>query len=946
MDYKKTLNLPSTPFPMKANLARNEPKLLAFWEEIDLLQQLGQRPGAQGKYTLHDGPPYANGHIHIGHALNKILKDFVVKSKTMTGYQALYVPGWDCHGLPIEHQVDKNLGKEKVTLDKYQRRQLCREYAQKFIAIQKEEFQRLGVFGEWDKPYLTMDYQYEATIVRQFGQIAAQGLVYRGCKPVHWCTSCRTALAEAEVEYQEHKSPSIYIKFALEQAALEALGVKEEASVVIWTTTPWTLPANRAVALHPGFDYVLVKTPLGNFVLAAGLLENFLQKLGIQDYQVQQTFKAKILEGRTCRHPFYGQSSQLILAPYVTLEQGTGCVHTAPGHGQEDYVSGLKYGLEIYNPVDERGRFVPDLPLWGGEFVFKANPAIVAHCEENGTLLQHENISHSYPHCWRCKTPLIFRATEQWFISMEEKGLRQRALEQIGQVQWIPPWGKERIYNMIANRPDWCISRQRSWGVPITIIGCAHCGHLFMDVHMIEYVADMIAKEGSDIWFKKDAEELVPPNTSCPKCNSQMFYKEKDILDVWFDSGVSHAAVLADNPQLNHPADLYLEGSDQHRGWFHSSLLIGVANNGRAPYHAVLTHGFVVDGKGKKMSKSRGNVIAPQKIIERNGAEILRLWVASSNYREDVRISPEIIQQLVDGYRRIRNTCRFLLGNLSDFNPAKDSVPYGEMLEIDRWVLHKLQELIKVVTLAYENFEFHTIYHKLYNFCTVTLSANYLDILKDRLYCSATTSPLRRSAQTALWEILLAMTKLMAPILSFTAEEIWQCLPEGTVSESSVHLSSLPELNVKYQNKVLADTWVMLLACRSNVCSALEKARNKKSIGTSMQAKLTLYMGPGLVAKFREQKELLAEIFIVSAVEIESIVGLDDSWKDKHEVCWEAPVIEEHFVPKNVPSRIGVDPAEGQKCERCWNYRPSVGQNKSYPTLCTRCAEVIQNETG
>ncbi len=934
MDYKQTLNLPKTDFPMKANLSNKEPAQLDFWEETDLYRQLCQKTAPKGKYTLHDGPPYANGNIHIGHALNKILKDFIVKSKTMEGYQSHYIPGWDCHGLPIEHQVDKKLGKAKAALSKYEKRLKCREYAQGFIDVQREEFKRLGVFGDWDNPYLTMDYKYEAAIVRQLGRIMDKGLLFRGNKPVHWCSACCTALAEAEVEYQDHKSPSIYIKFALGREALSALGA-DEASIVIWTTTPWTLPANLAVALHPDFDYVLVKTPEGNLVLAAGLLEDCLRKLDIQDYQALQTFKAGKLEGYSCAHPFYPRSSQVITAPYVTLEQGTGCVHTAPGHGQDDYISGLKYGLEIYNPVDEKGKFVEELPLWGGEFIFKANPLIIGHCRENGTLLYAEEISHSYPHCWRCKKPLIFRATEQWFISMDKADLRNRALAEIERVRWIPGWGKERIYNMIANRPDWCISRQRSWGVPITVFYCSSCKHPLMDAKVIDFVADLVAEEGSDVWFAREAGELLPAGTACPECDNKEFTKEMDILDVWFDSGVSYAAVLTNNNLLNNPADLYLEGSDQHRGWFHSSLLTGVADQGRAPYRAVLTHGFVVDGKGKKMSKSMGNVISPQKIIQRNGAEILRLWVASANYREDVRISEEIIKRLTEGYRRIRNTCRFLLGNLSGFNPAEDSVPYGELLEIDRWVLHKLQELTGVIAKAYQDFEFHTIYHSLHNFCVVTLSANYLDILKDRLYCSASESLARRSAQTALWEILFSITRLMAPILSFTAEEVWQCLPEGSVVEKSVHLAAMPEVNDGYLNKPLADTWDLFLNCRSAAYNALEGARNRKLFGSFLETSVTLYVDNKVLVELKGNENILSEIFIVSAVRV---AGLDSFNAEDHKAVWEGEQAGLGTL------KVGVGQAVGHKCERCWNYRTSVGQDSSYPTLCTRCADVVGSQ--
>ncbi|MBI5788669.1 MAG: isoleucine--tRNA ligase [Candidatus Schekmanbacteria bacterium] len=966
MDYKDTLNLPQTSFPMKAGLSQNEPKLLDFWKKINLHSQILQKKAVKGKYTLHDGPPYANGNIHIGHALNKILKDFIVKSKTMSGYQSHYIPGWDCHGLPIEHQVDKNLGAKKAGIDKYQKRQLCREYAQKYIDIQREEFKRLGVLGDWEHPYLTFAYKYEADIVRQLGQIVKNGLIYRGNKPVHWCTSCATALAEAEVEYQEHQSPSIYVKFALEPSALAALGLAEETSIIIWTTTPWTLPANLAVALHPEFDYVLVKTEKGNFILAAGLLDTCMKQIGIADYQVLQTFKAKLLERTHCRHPFYDRTSLIIIAPYVTLEQGTGCVHTAPGHGQEDYVSGMRYGLQIYNPVDGIGKFAADLPLWGGLFVWQANPLIVKHLQENGTLLATQTIGHTYPHCWRCKNPLIFRATEQWFISMDEtslrategseaistraseiasairlprndnsvrKSLRQRALAEIARVQWIPPWGQERISNMIANRPDWCISRQRSWGVPITAFYCAGCHQLLLDDRIIAHVADLMEAEGSDIWFTKESRELLPAGTVCAQCGGSEFTKEMDILDVWFDSGASFAAVLAGNPHLNSPADLYLEGSDQHRGWFHSSLLIGVANQGKAPYQSVLTHGFVVDGRGKKMSKSQGNVIAPQKIIEQNGAEILRLWVAAEDYKEDVRISPEILLRLTEAYRRIRNTCRFLLGNLADFNPVGDSLPYEQLLELDRWALHKLQDLIRNINNAYQTFEFHVIYHSLHNFCTVTLSAVYLDILKDRLYCSAKNSRLHRSAQTVLWEILHSLVRLMAPILSFTAEEVWQSMPQGMVAEPSVHLATMPEVNEKYINQELANTWEQLLGVRTIVYKSLEAARNQKLMGSFLEAGVSLYLTAEALEKLQGKETLLSEIFIVSAVVLKALNEFD---ANLHKVSGG----EEHQTLGMI--KAGVDLSTSQKCERCWNYYPSVGKDADYPTLCERCAGVIR----
>ena len=775
MDYKQTLNLPKTDFPMKANLVQKEPEWLKNWERDGLYQKIRKSSEGRKRFILHDGPPYANGNIHMGTAFNKILKDIIIKSKQMSGYDSPYVPGWDCHGLPIEHQVDKELGPKRKTLSQTEIRRLCRAYAEKYINIQREEFKRLGVFGEWNDPYLTMNFAYEAVIVREFGRFALQGSVYKSKKPIYWCTSCKTALAEAEVEYEPHTSPSIFVAFPLVSDLSEEYPVLKgkKVSVLIWTTTPWTIPANLALAFHPDYDYVAVQEGEEVFILAKGLLEKVSQRLSWKNPVILTGLDPRFLEGKKTRHPLYDRESVMILAPYVTLEDGTGIVHTAPGHGQEDYESGLRYHLDIYSPLDDEGKFLPEVEFFAGQFVFEANDTVKERLRQGLALKGEETIEHSYPHCWRCKNPVIFRATEQWFISMEANDLRKKALAEIDRVTWMPAWGRDRIRGMMEVRPDWCVSRQRSWGVPIPAFTCLDCGHWIITGEIIRHLEGLISAQGADIWFSSSEEELVPPGTICPHCQGSHFKKETDILDVWFDSGVSYAGVLEARPYLGAPADLYLEGSDQHRGWFHSSLLAAVGTRGQAPYEAVLTHGFVVDGHGKKMSKSLGNVIYPEEVIKKWGAEILRLWVSAEDYRDDIRISQNILQQLTEAYRRIRNTCRFLLGNLYDFQSARNRVPVEEMEELDRWALLQLQKVIARVKQAYEHYDFHVVYHTLYQFCTNELSAFYLDILKDRLYTSAPKSRERRSAQTALLIILKALVRLMAPILSFTADEIW-----------------------------------------------------------------------------------------------------------------------------------------------------------------------------
>jgi len=927
MDYKNTLNLPKTSFPMKANLPKREPEILEEWEEGRIYQKLRGIAKERPKYILHDGPPYANGHIHIGTALNKILKDLILKSKNMAGFNAEYVPGWDCHGLPIEHQVDKELGSQKSSLTITEKRKLCRNFASKYLDIQRQEFKRLGVMGEWDNPYQTMSYDYEATIAREFGKFVANGSVYRGKKPVYWCASCETALAEAEVEYEDHESPSITVKFPAFSDFSERFPILKgkKVYVLIWTTTPWTIPGNLAIAFHPDYSYVAAEVDGEVWVLAEALLEQVMEKAGRKGYAVLAKFPGKQVEGLKCRHPFYDRESLLILARYITLDTGTGCVHTAPGHGQEDYESGIEYNIPIYSPVDDRGRFTDDVKFFAGQFVFEANAAVIRKLAEVGALIHSETYIHQYPNCWRCKNPIIFRATEQWFISMEKNGLRQKALEAIDRVTWIPRWGRDRIYGMIQNRPDWCISRQRAWGVPIVAFICKSCQEILVEERLIEHVAALFEKEGADIWFNLPAKELLPEGTSCPRCQGEEFSKETDILDVWFDSGVSYAAVCEKRPNLKSPADMYLEGSDQHRGWFHSSLLASVGTRGQAPYYSVLTHGFVVDGEGRKMSKSFGNVIAPDEVISRYGAEILRLWVAAEDYRDDIRISEEILTRLSDAYRRIRNTCRFLLGNLYDFDPQRDVVPDAQLLELDRWILLRLQKLISRLREAYANFEFHVVFHSLHNFCTVDLSALYLDILKDRLYTFPASSRERRAAQTALCKILDGLVRLMATILSYTAEEVWEHLPGARKRAESVHLTLFPEVEPDYMDENLEERFERLLQVRGEVSKALEDARRNKLIGNSLEAAVILNAREKLLSFLRQQEALLKDFFIVSRVEFVS------------------PPPPGAFLSSEVEGlSILITRAPGEKCERCWVYDPNVGQSPGHPSICPRCANALK----
>ncbi len=923
MDYKQTLNLPRTGFPMKANLAGREPAQLEQWERMGLYERIRALSTGRPTFVLHDGPPYANGHIHIGTAMNKILKDIIVRSRQMGGFDAAYVPGWDCHGLPIEHNVDKELGSRKKEMTQAQVRRQCRAYAEKFIDIQRDEFKRLGVMGEWDNPYLTMNYRYEAIIARECCKFALNGSLFRSKKPIHWCCSCNTALAEAEIEYHDETSPSVYVKFALagDPAEIDPRLAARQVSVVIWTTTPWTLPANLAIALHPDLAYAAVAIGGGEvLILARDLVDGCMARFGITDYRVLADIDASRLENRHCRHPFYARQSLIVLGDHVTLEAGTGCVHTAPGHGREDYDVGLQYGLEAYSPVNDNGVFTDEVDLFAGQFVFKANDHINQLLAHKGVLLAKEEIAHSYPHCWRCKQPVIFRATPQWFISMEKTGLRRRSLAAIDRVKWVPRWGRERIFGMIENRPDWCVSRQRAWGVPITVFICQACDAVHMDAAAMDRIFDQFAAHGADVWFEKEAAELLPEGTVCSQCGQGAFVKETDILDVWFDSGVSHAAVLEDRDYLTWPADLYLEGSDQHRGWFHSALLTAVGTRGDAPYKSVLTHGFVVDAEGKKMSKSIGNVVAPKTVINKYGAEILRMWVSASDYRDDVRISDNILRQLSDAYRRIRNTCRFLLGNLEDFSPQTDAVPYARMPEIDRFALHTLQKLVARALTAYDAYEFHVIYHRLYNYCTVDLSAFYLDILKDRLYTSPPDSPARRSAQTAMYAILDAVTRIMAPIMPFTAEEIWQHMPASEDKADSVHLAAFVQPDDAFTDEALAERWQTLLGVRAEVTKALEQARADKVIGHSLDAAVTIGLADDRYATVAAYAEELRAILIVSSVTLV-----------------DGEIAGAHAGRESEGIWIQVTPAGGDKCQRCWVRDHSVGTVAGHPTICTRC---------
>lgn len=912
-DYSKTLNLPKTSFPMRGNLPNREPELQKWWEEIHLYQKIRKKRKGQKKFILHDGPPYANGNIHIGHALNKILKDFIVRYFSLKGYDAPYVPGWDTHGLPIEHAIITKKKLKRKKIDPVQFRQMCKDYALSFVEKQKKQFQRLGVRGDWDHPYLTLEPQYEAEQIRVFGEMVKKGHIYRGKKSIYWSPTSETALAEAEIEYREKKSPSIYVAFPVING--NQVLPEEETFVVIWTTTPWTIPANMAIALNESLDYSLVKVGTKQYLLATELVEEVLKITGLaeREYEVVRTWKGKELKGVICRHPFYDRESPIIFGDHVTLEAGTGCVHTAPGHGEEDFLLGQKYGLEILCPVDEKGRLTDEAPGFEGLFYEDANKEVTKKLEEKGLLLKLTFIRHQYAHDWRTKKPVIFRATKQWFASID--GFREEMLKEIQRVKWTPSWGEIRLHNMIRDRGDWCISRQRVWGVPLPIFYCKQCDEPLINEETIEHIAELFAKEGSTAWYAKEVDELLPRPYTCQHCGHEEFRKEMDTMDVWFDSGSSHAAVLEQREELRWPADLYLEGSDQYRGWFNSSLSTSVATRGQAPYRGVLSHGFTLDGEGRKMSKSLGNVIDPLKVIQMYGADILRLWVASVDYQSDVPLSDEILKQVAEAYRKIRNTFRFLLGNLADFDPKTDSVQVSDLDPFDRYALIELQHLVKNVTNAYDNYDFHQVYNLIHHYCTVFLSQFYFDVLKDRLYTDAPHSLRRRSSQTVLYETLLVLVKLVNPILPHTSEEVWRHIPDP--EEISVELTLFPEVQEDLFDSQFEEQWKKILEVRDEVLKSLEVAREQKLIGNSLGAKVIIHYGDAW-EKLLQQTPDLEQLFIVSAVEL----------KPSKQAA-------EHL-------QVEVVLAEGEKCDRCWIHSPTVGQHLQHPTLCQRCASIVE----
>ena len=931
-EWKNTVNLPRTDFPMKANLQTTEPEWLARWRDMDLYGQIRQNRAGRPKFVLHDGPPYANGHIHIGHALNKILKDFIVRSRTMAGYDAPYVPGWDCHGLPIELKVDRELGPRKRDMSVADFRLACRRYADEYVGIQREEFERLGVLGLWSKPYLTMNYGYQAAIVRALGTFVEKGMVYKGKKPVHWCIHCRTALAEAEVEYEPHTSPSIHVEFRLALGSADELAARIPAlagryvSTLIWTTTPWTIPSNLAIAFHPDLVYGAYSVGDTHVIVAQAIVDRVSTATGRPFGDPVDTFPGAMMEGLAFRHPLYDRDSLGVLGDYVTLEQGTGVVHTAPGHGSDDFHTGVKYGLDVYAPVDPGGRFLDSVERFGGLRVFDANPKIEAALQERGRLWHRESFEHSYPHCWRCQNPVIFVATSQWFISMDAGSLRQQALAAIDRVRWIPAWGRDRIHNMVALRPDWCISRQRSWGVPIPALSCSACQAPLLTKDLVERAARIFDRHGADAWYERPAAEFVPEGLACPSCGGHAFDRERNILDVWFDSGSSHEAVLPSDANLTWPADMYLEGSDQHRGWFHSSLLIGVGTRGDAPFRQVLTHGFVVDEQGRKMSKSLGNTVAPQDVITQSGAEILRLWVAMVDYGQEVRLGPEILARVVDAYRKFRNVLRVLLGNLFDFDPSVDAVPPSRMLEIDRWVMARYANVVARMLKAYEEYDYPTFYQMVNAFITVDLSAFYVDITKDRMYTLGAKSEARRSGQTAMFFIVDGLARLLAPILPFTTEEVWRNLPGQR--EPSVHLAVFPSDFVTWKNDALLDEWQALLTMRDKVNVELENERRAKAISSNLSARVDLEFDDNGFAFLNHYKDFLPTLFGVSDVRIGSQLSV-------------AGFAGEGGLPIQAPLTIRVQKADGVKCERCWRIVSSVRSEPNWAGICDRCVEAL-----
>ena len=945
-EWKNTVNLPRTDFPMKANLQAAEPEWLARWQAMDLYGKIEESRRGAPKFVLHDGPPYANGQIHLGTALNKILKDFVVKSRSMAGFDAPYVPGYDCHGLPIELRVERELGPKRRDMSMADFRRACRAYAERFIGVMTEEFKRLGIFGDWDHPYVTMNFRYQAAIARALGRFVEQGLVYKGKKPVHWCIHCRTALAEAEVEYGDHASPSIYVEFPLADDSAGDLAARvpalagKQVSVLIWTTTPWTIPSNLAIAFHPDLVYgaYSVETPDGTIrtvIVAEALASRVGEAVGRPFGTPVARMTGSELERLRFRHPLYDRDSMAVLGDYVTLEAGTGAVHTAPGHGADDFNTGVKYGLEIYAPVGPSGHFLDTVGLFGGQRVFDANPNVERALKERARLWHRETFSHQYPHCWRCHNPVIFLATNQWFIRLDEarlkddvrlkldatgseggRALRQAALAAIdSDVKWIPAWGHDRIYNMVANRPDWCISRQRAWGVPIPAVDCTKCGEALLTAALVERAAAVFDTHGADAWYERPIEEFLPEGLACPSCGGQAFERERDILDVWFDSGSSHEAVLPFWPALTWPADMYLEGSDQHRGWFQSSLLVGLGTRGRPPYRQVLTHGFFINEDGRKMSKSLGNTIEPQDIIKQSGADVLRLWVASVDYREEMRISKEILSRVVEAYRKIRNTMRYLVANLYDFDPSADAVPVPRMEEVDRYVLARYGELAGRLVAAYEAYDYPTIFQAVNSFTTVDLSALYNDISKDRLYTFGARSRERRSAQTAMYMIADGLTRLLGPLVPVTADQLWASLPNR--KEASVHIARFPESGdlLALADSELVQRWNQLVAVRDVVLAEIEPLRKDKQIGSSLQAKAVVAAPHALLELLQRHAADLPMLFIVSSVELRP--SGDDG------------------------TVVTIERAGGVKCDRCWRYVPAVSTDPEWEGLCERCQEAL-----
>ncbi len=928
MSYKDTINLPDSDFPMRANLSERELDFQELWEKNNVYERAIKNRKGNEPFILHDGPPYANGDIHIGHALNKVLKDIVTRYSTLKGYYSPYVPGWDTHGLPIEHKVSKEMGDKMKDLSVAELREECRNYALKYVDRQREQFKRLGIWGEWENPYLTLNPEYEVKQIEVFGEMAKNGLFYKGKKPVHWCPSCETALAEAEVEYHTDRTPSIFVKFPFaEEAKVGGINLSSEDSyMVIWTTTPWTIPSNLAITLHPDSDYVVVEVDNDKLIMAEELVDKVMEKVEIDDYKViSEIFKGKELENIETNHPIMPRKSLIILGEHVTLDEGTGCVHTAPGHGHDDFIVGQEYDLDVYAPMDSKGYFTEEAEEFEGLHYDEANIKVTDMLKEKDLLMSLNFIDHQYPHCWRCKGPLVFRATDQWFASIED--IKENTLKAINDVKWFPSWGEKRMENMVSERTDWCISRQKKWGVPIPIFYCEDCGESIINDETLNAVKELFAKEGSNSWYRNEAKDILPDGYTCPSCDSSNLTKEEDIMDVWFDSGSSHKAVLEQRDNLSWPAQVYLEGTDQYRGWFNSSLLTAVATEGKAPYEEIVTNGFTVDKKGNKMSKSQGNVISPHKIVDQYGADILRLWVASSDFKDEVSVSDKILKQNSEVYRRIRNTFRFILGNTGDFDKNVHYIDFEDREEIDQWISIKLRELTERVSKAYRNYEYHKVYHDVHNFCTVEMSSLYMDIIKDRLYTDGTESLSRRSAQSTLFDILMTLVKVVSPVLVHTAEEVWQETLDRADLEESVFLSDWPTFTEEYVNDKLMNKWGQLLDIRKDVSKSLEIARNEKAIGNSLEARVEISGENEEIKSFLEKEfEKLSDLFIVSQVELKK--KMDNPT----------------HVGENSKIKIYVEEAKGEKCERCWKYSTTVGTDNKYEDVCERCATVLKNE--